>query len=63
LVPFTYDGLPVIGEIEGISGFIMAAGHAHAMSHAPALAVQVADLLVDGNKDSLMKFADYKRFL
>ncbi len=60
-VPFTYDGLPIIGTIEGVEGFIMAAGHAHAMSHAPAVAVQLADLILEGKEDELMLHADYKR--
>lgn len=62
LVPFTYDGLPIIGEIEGIEGFYMSAGHAHAVSHSPALAVQIADFLLDGQKDPLMNDVGYDRF-
>lgn len=61
LVPFTYDGLPIIGEVEGVEGFVMAAGHAHAMSHAPALAVQLTDYIIEGKRDELMRFSDFNR--
>jgi len=57
LVPFTYDGLPYIGSVDEVQGFYMAAGHAHAMSHAPAAAVQLANLICKGHEDDLMKFA------
>lgn len=62
LVPFTYDGLPIIGEVEGAEGFIMAAGHAHAMSHAPALAVQLADFILEGKRNPLMEDVGMRRF-
>jgi glycine/D-amino acid oxidase-like deaminating enzyme len=62
LVPFTYDGLPVIGELKEIKGFIMAAGHAHAMSHAPAVAVQLSDFITEGRRDKLMDDSDIRRF-
>jgi sarcosine oxidase subunit beta len=60
-VPFTYDGLPIVGRIDGVEGFIMAAGHAHAVSHAPKLAEQLTDLIVNGVNDEMLEQVSIKR--
>lgn len=62
VIPFTFDGKPIVGKVDGLDGFILAAGHGHAMAHAPALAEQLADLLFRNIEDPLLKEASLKRF-
>lgn len=50
--PYTPDSKPLIGYVDGIDGFFMAAGHeGDGISLAPATGKMVADLIVDGVTD------------
>lgn len=62
VIPFTFDGKPVVGKVDELEGFILAAGHGHAICHAPALAEQLTRLITTGEEDELMKQASIKRF-
>lgn len=49
LRPYTPDGLPLIGYVEGLEGFFMAAGHeGDGIALAPITGRMVADLLLEG---------------
>lgn len=49
LRPYTPDGKPLIGYVDGVPGFFMAAGHeGDGICLAPATGKLVADLIVDG---------------
>ena len=47
LVPFTFDGSPVVGEVSELPGFYVSTGHGHAMSHAPAAAEHLANKILN----------------
>lgn len=50
LRPFTPDGLPILGKVEGIEGFVMAAGHeGDGVALSPATGVLIAELLDRGS--------------
>lgn len=52
LRPYTPDSRPLIGYVEGVPGFFMAAGHeGDGISLAPATGKLVSDLIVDGTTD------------
>lgn len=52
LRPYTPDSRPLIGYVEGVPGFFMAAGHeGDGISLAPATGKLVSDLIVDGVTD------------
>ncbi len=52
LRPYTPDSKPLIGYVDGVPGFFMAAGHeGDGISLAPATGKLVADLIVDGTTD------------
>ncbi len=55
VVPFTFDGMPFVGKVENVEGFFLATGHGHAMCHAPALAPQLARLILTGEEDRMLK--------
>lgn len=61
LVPFTFDGMPFVGPIDEVEGFILATGHGHAMCHAPALALDIKELIVDGHENDLLREKNIKR--
>ena len=49
-LPTTADGIPLIGEVPGVKGAFMAAGHGcWGILNGPATGEAVADLLVGGN--------------
>ncbi len=52
LRPYTPDGRPLIGYVDGVPGFFMAAGHeGDGISLAPATGKLVSDLIVDGKTE------------
>jgi sarcosine oxidase subunit beta len=52
LRPYTPDGLPVLGPVQGLAGFIMAAGHeGDGIALAPVTGHLVAQLILDGRSD------------
>jgi glycine/D-amino acid oxidase-like deaminating enzyme len=52
LRPFTSHGLPNLGRISGLNGFIMAAGHeGDGITLSPITGKLIADLIVDGHAD------------
>ena len=52
LRPFTPDGLPILGPVEDIQGFIMAAGHeGDGIALAPITGELIAQMIVDGRTD------------
>jgi sarcosine oxidase subunit beta len=61
-VPFTFDSLPVLGRVPELEGFLIAAGHAHAMSHAPATAEALAELIVNNQPPFPLEEASPLRF-
>ena len=49
LRPYTADGLPILGKVEGLEGFIMATGHGgDGVSLGPITGKLVCDLIVLG---------------
>ena len=49
LRPYTPDGLPILGPVEVLKGFFMAAGHeGDGIALAPITGMLIAQLLVDG---------------
>lgn len=61
-VPFTFDSLPILGRVPEVEGFILACGHAHALSHAPPTAETLAHLIVDGEPSIPIEGASMMRF-
>ena len=61
-VPFTMDSLPILGQVPAVRGFYMAAGHAHAFSHAPSTGEALAALIVDGQPTMSLEEASLSRF-
>ncbi|MDI6894925.1 MAG: FAD-binding oxidoreductase [Bacillota bacterium] len=61
-VPFTFDSLPILGTVPQVEGLILAVGHAHAMSHAPATGEALAELIVNGSPDMDLSEASIERF-
>jgi sarcosine oxidase subunit beta len=52
LRPYTPDGLPILGPVEGVSGFIMAAGHeGDGIALSPITGELVARLIATGKTD------------
>ncbi|MGI6235874.1 MAG: NAD(P)/FAD-dependent oxidoreductase, partial [Christensenellales bacterium] len=49
LRPYTPDGLPLLGQVEGIQGFIMAAGHeGDGIALSPVTGRIISDLIISG---------------
>jgi len=49
LRPYTPDGLPLLGPVEGIEGFVMAAGHeGDGIALSPITGRIISDLIIDG---------------
>ena len=49
LRPYTTDGLPLVGEVQGLNGFFMAAGHeGDGIALAPVTGKIVADMITTG---------------
>ncbi len=52
LRPYTTDGLPILGEVKAVKGFIMAAGHeGDGIALSPYTGELIAQLVVDGKAD------------
>jgi glycine/D-amino acid oxidase-like deaminating enzyme len=52
LRPYTPDGLPILGPVQGLSGFFMAAGHeGDGIALAPVTGHLVAQSILDGRSD------------
>ncbi|MCL2388364.1 MAG: FAD-binding oxidoreductase, partial [Defluviitaleaceae bacterium] len=49
LIPFTFDSKPILGKVPDFEGLYIAAGHPHAMSHAPAVGEAFAELFFNEN--------------
>ncbi|MCF8012601.1 MAG: FAD-binding oxidoreductase [Clostridiales bacterium] len=63
LRPYTPDGLPVIGFMENVEGFFMAAGHeGDGIALAPVTGEIVSDLIIDGKTFIDDSVFDIKRF-
>jgi len=52
----------ILGEVPAVKGFYMAAGHAHAFSHAPPTGEALAALIVDGQPTMSLEEASLRRF-
>lgn len=49
LRPYTDDGLPILGQVEGINGFIMAAGHeGDGIALSPVTGKLISELVIEG---------------
>jgi glycine/D-amino acid oxidase-like deaminating enzyme len=63
LRPYTPDGLPVIGKVDEIEGFIMAAGHeGDGICLAPLTGEMVAEIISDTELSFPVENFSYKRF-
>ena len=52
LRPYTPDGLPILGPIEGLDGFIMAAGHeGDGIALSPITGKLIAQYIVEGRTE------------
>lgn len=61
--PDTPDGLPTLGGVEGLEGFIIATGHGgDGVALAPATGKLIAELIVDGRPSISLKAFSYSRF-
>jgi glycine/D-amino acid oxidase-like deaminating enzyme len=57
LRPYTPDGLPILGPVAGIEGFVMAAGHEGDGVALSAITGQlIADFVTTGARDDLSPF-------
>lgn len=63
LRPYTPDGLPVLGRVEGLDGLIMAAGHeGDGIALSPITGHLIAQLIVSGQTDLPLDEFNYGRF-
>ncbi|MDY9922190.1 MAG: FAD-dependent oxidoreductase [Synergistota bacterium] len=63
LRPYTPDGLPYLGPVNGVEGFIMAAGHeGDGIALAPETGRQLAELIVNGEGESLKAYSPNRLF-
>jgi len=63
LRPYTPDGLPILGEVETIQGFIMAAGHeGDGITLAPITGEMIAKLVAGGSEPFPMEDFRLERF-
>jgi sarcosine oxidase subunit beta len=47
--PYSPDGLPIVGKVDGIEGFLLACGHGgDGIALAPTIGELISDLIVDG---------------
>jgi sarcosine oxidase subunit beta len=61
--PFTYDDLPILGYVEGIEGFIMAAGHSgHGICLGPITGKLVSELICTGQTSVPLDELSFSRF-
>ncbi len=63
LRPYTPDGLPILGPVENISGFIMAAGHeGDGIALSPITGELIAQMIATGKSDISLKAFRLSRF-
>lgn len=63
LRPYTPDGLPILGPIAGLSGFVMAAGHeGDGIALAPITGEIIAELIVDNKTSFPIEEYELNRF-
>ncbi|MEW6189403.1 MAG: FAD-binding oxidoreductase [Actinomycetota bacterium] len=63
LRPYTPDGLPILGEVQGLSGFIIAAGHeGNGIALAPITGKLIAELVVKGRPSISLDEFGLERF-
>ena len=63
LRPCTPDGLPILGEVEAVKGFIMTAGHeGEGIALSPYTGELIAQLVVDGKTDIPLYDFSLERF-
>ena len=63
LRPYTPDGLPILGEVDGVEGLIMAAGHeGDGIALSAITGELVSQLIVSGNKDGVLDDFNLRRF-
>lgn len=63
LRPYTPDGLPILGTVAGIDGFVMAAGHeGDGIALSPITGEIIADLIVDNKTGFPMEAYRLERF-
>ena len=63
LRPYTPDGMPILGNVTGLDGFIMAAGHeGDGIALAPITGEVIADLIVNGKTAYLVDDYNLSRF-
>jgi sarcosine oxidase subunit beta len=64
LRPFTSDGLPILGKVPGLEGFIMAAGHeGDGIALAPITGKLIADLITRGECPDVLSQLNFQRFM
>jgi len=52
LRPYTPDGLPILGPVEGVDGFVMAAGHeGDGIALSPITGELIAQFIVEGRTE------------
>ncbi len=63
LRPFTSDGLPIIGPVDGIEGFVMAAGHeGDGIALAPVTGTMVSEYITTGESSIPLDAFNLRRF-
>jgi sarcosine oxidase subunit beta len=63
LRPYTPDGLPILGTVAGLDGFVMAAGHeGDGIALSPITGEIIADLIVDNKTGFPMEAYRLERF-
>lgn len=63
LRPYTPDGMPILGKVEGLEGLIMAAGHeGDGIALAPMTGVLMTELITEGETSLPLDLFSYSRF-
>jgi glycine/D-amino acid oxidase-like deaminating enzyme len=63
LRPYTPDGLPILGKVAGLEGFIMAAGHeGDGIALSPITGELIADLIATGRTQFSLEDFRLERF-
>ena len=63
LGPYTPDGLPILGRVAGLNGFVMAAGHeGDGIALAPVTGEMIADLILDNESGFPLEAYRLERF-
>jgi sarcosine oxidase subunit beta len=62
--PFTHDDLPILGTVEGLEGFVMAAGHCgHGVCLGPITGKLVSELICTGQTSIPIDELSFSRFI